>query len=106
MQDAAVIAAVQDFVAEHPRLGFWKYYDRRRLNGHRWNHKRVYRVSCALRLNLPRETKRRVPPLFRQTLLAPTRLNEIWAIDFMHDALYAAGGFGPSTCWTKAIGSA
>lgn len=113
VQDAAVIAAVQDFVAEHPRLGFWKYYDRRRLNGHRWNHKRVYRVSCALRLNLPRRTKRRVPPLFRQTLLAPTRLNEIWAIDFVHDALYGGRRFrtfnvldeGNRECLTIEVGT-
>lgn len=83
-----MIEVLQDLVAAHPRRGFWKYYDRMRLDGHPWNHKRVHRVYCALRLNLPRRAKRRVPPRFRQTLLAPTRLNEIWAIDFMHDALY------------------
>jgi putative transposase len=46
-------------VAEHPRWGFWKYYDRMRLDGHPWNHKRVYRVYCALRLNVPRRTRHR-----------------------------------------------
>ena len=93
VRDAAVIDVLQDLVVEHPRRGFWKYYDRMRLDGHPWNHKRVYRVYCALRLNLPRRAKRRVPPRFRQVLLAPTRLNAIWAIDFMHDALYGGRRF-------------
>jgi len=55
--------------------------------------KRVHRVYCELRLNLPRRTRRRVPPRFRHALVAPTRLNEVWAIDFMHDALYGSRRF-------------
>ena len=38
VRDAAVIEVLQDLVAEHPRRGFWKYYDRMRLDGHPWNH--------------------------------------------------------------------
>ena len=61
--------------------------------GHRWNHKRVHRVYCALRLNLPRRAKRRVPQRLRQPLAAPAVLNGIWALDFMHDALYGGRRF-------------
>jgi putative transposase len=93
VRDAAVIDALQGLVADHGRWGFWKCFDRMRLDGHVWNHKKVHRVYCALRLNLPRRTRRRVPPRFRQALAAPTRLNEIWAIDFMHDALYGGRRF-------------
>ena len=92
-RDAALIEALQALVAQHPRRGFWKYYDRLRLTGHRWNHKRVHRVYCALRLNLPRRTKRRVPTRPRQPLVAPSMLNGIWALDFMHDALYGGRPF-------------
>jgi putative transposase len=93
VRDAAVIDVLQALVAEHGRWGFWKCYDRIRLDGHPWNHKRLYRVYCGLRLNLPRRTRRRVPPRFRQALIAPTRLNEVWAIDFMLDALYGGRRF-------------
>lgn len=30
------------------------------VKGRSWNHKRLHRVYCALRLNLPRRTTRRV----------------------------------------------
>ena len=53
-RDATVIAALMHVVARYPRWGFWKCYDRLRLEGAPWNHKRVHRVYCALRLNLPR----------------------------------------------------
>ena len=93
VRDAAVIVALQALIEEHPRWGFWKCYDRLRLDGHGWNHKRLHRVYVALRLNLPRRTRRRVPPRFRQPLIAPSRLNEVWALDFMHDALYGGRRF-------------
>lgn len=87
-RDAAVIAALTALVARYGRWGFWKLFDRLRAQGHRWNHKRVHRVYCALRLNLPRRTSRRVPRRPRQPLVAPTSLNAIWALDFMTDTLY------------------
>jgi putative transposase len=93
VRDAAVIDALMALVDVHPRWGFWKCFDRLRLDGHGWNHKRVHRVYCGLRLNLARRTRRRVPPRFRQALVAPTRLNEVWALDFMHDALYGGRRF-------------
>jgi len=85
--------AVLAVVEQHGRWGFWKCFDRLRLDGHPWNHKRVHRVYCALRLNLPRRTKRRVPQRLRQPLVAPSTLNGIWALDFMHDTLYGRRRF-------------
>lgn len=92
-RDTDVVTALNDVVARHARWGFWKCFYRLRRAGHRWNHKRVHRVSCALRLNLPRRTKRRVPARVRQPLVAPARLNETGALDFMTDALYDGRGF-------------
>jgi putative transposase len=87
-RDAAVIAALTDAVARYPRWGFWKLFDRLRADGRAWNHKRMHRVYCALRLNLPRRTIRRVPRRIRQPLAAPPVLNQTWALDFMADTLY------------------
>ena len=87
-RDAPVIKALQAVVTADPRWGFWKCYDRLRALGYGWNHKRVHRIYCALRLNLPRRTKRRVPTRPRQPFAVVPALNGTWALDFMHDRLY------------------
>lgn len=88
-RDAEVIAALTALVTETPQRGFWMCFDALRLAGHRWNAKRVYRVYCALKLNLKRRAKRRIPPRERQPLDAPAVLNGMWAVDFMSDMLYS-----------------
>jgi putative transposase len=85
-----VIAALTDVVSRYPRWGFWKLCDRMRTEGRPWNHKHVHRVYCALRLNLPRRTTRRVPKRIRQPLTAAPVLNQTWAMDFMTETLYDA----------------
>jgi putative transposase len=92
-RDRPVIEVLNGLVARRPRWGFWKLYDRSRLEGRRINHKRLHRVYCWMKLNLPRRTKRKPPTRLRQPLLAPNRLNEIWALDFMADALYGGRAF-------------
>ena len=92
-RDRTVIEVLNALVARKPRWGFWKLYDRSRLDGERINHKRLHRVYCAMKLNLPRRTKRRLPQRRRQPLAAPDRLNDIWALDFMADALYGGRAF-------------
>ena len=87
-RDGDVIQALQAVVEDNSRWGFWKCYNQLRLDGAWWNHKRVHRVYCALRLNQPRRTRRRIPKRVLQPLVAPTGLNESWAIDFMTDTLY------------------
>ncbi len=92
-RDADVIAALTALVTETPQWGFWMCFDALRLAGHRWNWKRVYRVYCALKLNLKRRSKRRIPPRERQPLDAPAVLNGMWAVDFMSDMLYSGTRF-------------
>lgn len=92
-RDAPVIEALNVLVAKHSRWGFWKCFDRLRIEGCLWNHKRVHRVYCAMKLNLPRRTKKRLPQRILCPLLAPAEHNRIWAMDFMHDALYGGRKF-------------
>ncbi len=80
--------ALNALVEKHPRWGFWKCYDRRRILGHPWNHKRVYRVYKAMKLNLPRRIKRRLPKRVQQPMVVEARANAEWSLDFMSDTLY------------------
>ena len=92
-RDAPVIAALTTLVAAKSRWGFWKCWGRLRLDGHPWNHKRLWRVYCQLRLNLPRRTKKRLPARLRQPLDVIPHPNAVWAVDFMSDTLYGGRRF-------------
>jgi len=87
-KDAPVISAINAVLDKRPRWGFWKCFDRLRQDGRGWNHKRVWRVYCAMRLNLKRKVRRRVITRERRALLAGSELNHVWALDFMRDTLY------------------
>ena len=88
-----MIAALTTLVAAKSRWGFWKCCDRLWLDGHPWNHKRLWRIYCQLRLNLPRRTKKRLPLRLRQPLLVMPQPNAVWAMDFMSDTLYGGRRF-------------
>jgi putative transposase len=92
-RDAAVIEALTTLGTTKPRWGFWKYVDRLRNMGYRWNHKRLWRVYCQLRLNLPRRAKKRVPARMIQPLDVIPQPNVGWAMDFMSDTLYGGRRF-------------
>lgn len=90
--DREVIDALNEVVRQHGRWGFWKCFDRLRAMGKPWNHKRVYRIYCQMKLNLPRRTRKRVPQRVAQPLVVPNAVNQVWAMDFMHDTLYDRRG--------------
>jgi putative transposase len=73
--DQPVMNALQDLAEAKPGLVFWKLHRRLRRQGHGWNHKRVYRVYCALRLNIRRRQKKRLPSRDPQPLMVPTAPN-------------------------------
>ncbi len=52
-----------------------------------WNHKRIYRVYKAMRLNLKRPAKRRIPKRQRVPLYVPQQPDRVWSADFVSDAL-------------------
>ena len=91
--DAPVVQALNEAIQRNQRWGFWKCYHWMRNRGDPWNHKRVHRVYCEMRLNLPRRSKRRVPKRPRVPLEVPQKANEMWSMDFMHDRLYGGKAF-------------
>jgi len=87
-QDEAVIAELERLAGKHPGYGFWKMNDRLKMEGHHWNHKKVYRVYTALKLNLRRRHKRRLPARQAIAISIPATPNRMWSLDFMTDTLY------------------
>lgn len=87
-RDPEIVAALNEIVTVEPRWGFWKCFDRLRQLGKPWNHKRVHRVYCQMRLNQKRRLKRRLPKRERQSLVVTPVVNAVWALDFMFDSLY------------------
>ena len=86
VRDAPLIAALAKAVQERPARGFWKCCKLLRRQ-HRWNHKRIYRVYTAMRLNLRRAARKRLPKRDRVPLYVPRLPDLVWSADFMSDAL-------------------
>ena len=73
--------------SQYPSYGFKTLFGLLRSKGNTWNHKRVRRLYCSLKLNLKRKPKKRLAPRSAQQLMVPHQANHTWSIDFMHDAL-------------------
>lgn len=71
----------------------WRRFGYRRLTvmvrreGLVVNHKRVYRIYRALGLQVRRRKRKRLVAARRAPLVAPSRCNERWSMDFMRDTL-------------------
>lgn len=79
--------ALQALADKHRRWGFWKMVDYLRNEGHPWNHKRIWRVYCQMKLNLRKKPKKRIPTRHPKPLASAASLNECWSVDFMSDSL-------------------
>jgi putative transposase len=87
-RDAEVIAALAELVKGRPSRGFWKCRKLLRRQGRSWNHKKIYRVYCLMKLNVRRRSKQRLPKRLRVPLYVPRLPDTVWSADFMSDALF------------------
>jgi putative transposase len=87
VRDAELIAALSRLVEDRPSRGFWKCCAQLRKARPDWNAKRIYRVYKAMKLNLRRAARRRLPKRERVALYVPRLPDTVWSIDFMSDAL-------------------
>ena len=87
-RDQPIIDALLALVDRYPKRGFDKFFPILRRQGHMWNHKRVHRIYCALKLNIRRKGKRRLPNRHPDPLSVPDSINQCWSADFMSDALW------------------
>jgi putative transposase len=91
--DTPVIELLVELADRYPRYGFGKLFQLVRRTGHKWNHKRVYRIYCGLKMNLRRKGKKRLPSRNPEPLAVPDYANDCWSIDFMSDVLYSGQRF-------------
>lgn len=87
-RDGEIIKLLLELAHGRPEQGFGKLFKRMRRLGHGWNHKRVYRVYCGLKMNKRRKGKRRLPTRNPAPLAVSLAMNECWSADFMSDALW------------------
>ena len=87
VRDAEIIAALAGQVESRPTRGFWKCCKVLRRARPDWNHKRIYRVYKAMKLNLRRKAKQRLPKRERVPLYVPRLPDTVWSADFMADSL-------------------
>jgi putative transposase len=85
--DSEVEKHLNVLVARHASIGFWSCHYRLRNKGTVINHKRLYRVYTAMKLNIRRRAKKRLPERVKLQLSLPDAPNQMWSLDFMSDAL-------------------
>lgn len=93
VRDAELIAALAKLVEQKPSRGFGKCCQLLEKTHPHWNPKRIYRVYCAMKLNLRRAAKRRLPKRERVPLYVPEHPDTVWSADFMLDALACGRSF-------------
>lgn len=86
-RDEQIKKKLEKWARQFPHYGFWLLYYRLRLMNYEWNHKPVYRVYKALKLNMRRRPKRKLPKREKKPLEVPSELNQTWSMDFVSDAL-------------------
>jgi putative transposase len=92
-RDQPIVEALLELAHKRPELGFAKLFQILRRQGQRWNHKRVHRLYCALKLNKRRKRKRRLPTRNPTPLQVSAIANECWSADFMSDSLWCGRRF-------------
>lgn len=85
--DSDLQNALTRLTDKHAAIGFWQCCYRLWNKGCEWNHKRIYRVYTAMKLNIRRRAKKRLPERVKQPLTVPTAPNQVWSVDFMSDSL-------------------
>ena len=83
--DQQIADLLHQTVGEFVAWGFWMVFHYLRRQGHSWNHKKFYRIWKAEGLHLRRPPKRAKIKRVFQDLIAPEKINQGWAIDFLSD---------------------
>lgn len=92
-EDCTIKKELSALAEKHPRYGFDKMFQLLRKRKFIWNHKRVYRVYCEMKLNLRKKPKRRLPTRQKVKLVQPETSNICWSLDYMSDSFARGNRF-------------
>ena len=85
--DDALRARLRELAAQRPRFGYRRLHVLLRREGLTVNHKRVARLYRKEGLAVPCRKRKARTPIRRGRPPAPAHSNELWALDFVQDAL-------------------
>ena len=83
--DDTIKERMRDLAYKKPRYGVRRLHAILKKEGLVVNHKRTERIYKQEGLAIRIKTKKKLPPSVRLTLCVPARINQQWAIDFVHD---------------------
>ena len=86
-RDAELRERLQELASKWRRFGYRGLHRLLRREGWEINQKRVYRVYREMGLQVRRRKRRRLKRAPRGPMPLPSSRNEVWAMDFVHDAL-------------------
>lgn len=85
--DTHLRARLRELAAERKRFGYRRLHVLLRREGMLVNHKRVERIYQEEGLAVLRRKRKRAARGVRVHALVPTRVDEVWSLDFLSDAL-------------------
>ncbi|MEO1714175.1 MAG: IS3 family transposase [Bacteroidota bacterium] len=83
--DKQIADLLHETVGKYLAWGFWMVFYFLRNQGYGWNHKKVYRIWRAEGLHLRKKPKRKKIKRLFHDLIAPDKINQGWAMDFLSD---------------------
>ena len=86
-EDAPLRSRLKELADERPRWGYKRLHGRLRLENVMVNHKKVYRLYCEEKLKLRVKKGKRIKSEKRGEVSELTAPNQLWTMDFVHDAL-------------------
>lgn len=83
--DEPIRAAITEFVSRFSRRGLPRLQEWLEKQGHVINHKRTERIYREMGMQVRRRKRKRIGRVPRIVRAAPSRPNEVWSMDFVHD---------------------
>ena len=87
--DEKIKTSIKEVVEKRPRFGAPRVHQMLRRRGININHKRTERLYKELGLSLKKKKRKKYKSELRIEPDMPIAKNEVWAMDFVHDALAA-----------------